>query len=348
MPKGRGIRRITTVMTLKIRNAILHSLSSVDGASVLSDTELDIDSEACSAFITKHVKKLMDNPAAKEATFTVNSEVYGYICDLKNEKRHFKDSCVLIGRRLESIMRKNSSIPAGDLLITLFEMKHVKHLAILKLNYREYFTHQTTRKPNNGTDNQLVRFNAALPFDSGKIEEACVIPLDEMVIKVIEKPFEINGEQKNYFSEMFLVCETTISKKEAAQIVKEVSEEINEEFFGGKVDGLAKIKTALCEYSEESDGELSIESVAAKAFGENREIRDAYVTLARESGLRADMLLGDKFIRQNFGVQKIKAENGIELKFPAELWGDGCIEMIKEPDGTTAIMLRNLGDIQVG
>jgi hypothetical protein len=58
------------------------------------------------------------------------------------------------------------------------------------------------------------------------------------------------------------------------------------------------------------------------------------------------MTLGEKFVRQQFGIQKIKAENGIELKFPAELWNDGAIEMIRQPDGSNSILLKNLGQVE--
>jgi hypothetical protein len=332
-------------MAIKLKNAILHSLSSVNGASVLSDTELDIDSEACFDFINQHVKKLMGNTASKEATFKASSEVYKHILDIRDNKKSFQEAGVQIGKRLSDIMAKCPNIPAGDLLIALFEVKHDKHLAIIKLNYKEIFTHQHTRKAS-GNDNQLVKVAAALPFDSGKTEEACIVSLADTTVKVIEKPFEIDGEMIDYFSEMFLVCETAISKKEAAEIIKGISEEINEEFLGGSVDGLAKIKTALIACSEESEGEVSLEDVASKAFGSNTQARDAYMSMARDSGLSEDLLLGDKFVRQQFGIQKIKTDNGVELKFPAELWGKGgSVEFIKTKDGSPAILLTNLGEI---
>jgi len=330
---------------MKIKNAILHSLNN--SSCVLSDAELDIDSEICAAFISKHVKKLLDNPASKEATFISNSEVYKQVKDLKDGKRHFKDVCARIGQRLSDIMKQNAAIPEGDLLIVQFENKRDLYIAIVKLNYMECFTHETKRN-SHGADNQIVKYSAVLPFDTGKTEEACLIPFDPMVIKVIEKPFEIDGEMVNYFSEMFLECEPSLSKREAAQILNEINEEINEKYFGGGVDAVARIKTALIEQAEEAEGEISVEGVAAKAFEGSPEARGDYVELARGAGLRADMMLGEKFVRQQFGTQRIKAENGVELKFPAELWGDGSsIEMVRQPDGSNAILLKNLGRIEV-
>ena len=329
---------------MKIRNAILHSLSS--SSCVLSDTELDIDSEICSAFITKHVKKLLDNPASKEATFTSKSEMYKLIMDLKDNKRYFKDICTQIGGKFSEIMKLSAEIPEGDLLIVQFDNKNERYIAIIKLNYKECFTHQTTHG-SSGAYNQIVKYAAVLPFGAGKTEEACLIPFDPMVLKVIEKPFSINGEMVNYMTELFLECDSSLSKKEAAHILTEISEEINEKYFDGSIDAAVRVKTALIEQAEEALGEISVESVAAKAFGDS-EARDEYISLAREAGLRADMMLGEKFVRQCFGTQRIKAENGIELKFPAELWeNSSSIEMIIQPDGSKAILLKNLGTLEI-
>jgi hypothetical protein len=291
------------------------------------------------------VKRLLDNPSAKEANFKVSSEIYKHVLDLRDEKKRFNEACGQIGRRLSDIMQRNPNIPAGDLLIALFEAKHNKHLAIIKLNYREFFTHQTTVKAH-GADNQLVKCTVALPFENGKTEEAALVSFDTMGVKVIEKPFELNGEMVEYFSEQFLNCETAISKKEAVEIIKEISDEINSEFLGGSIDGLARIKTAIVECAEESDGDVSMESVAAKAFGENVEAKEAYLSMARDQGLKADLMLGDKFAKQQFGVQRIKTEEGVDLRFPAELWGNS-VELTKTKDGAPAIMISNLGELQL-
>ena len=329
---------------MKIRNAILHSLSKK--SCVLSDNELDIDSETCSEFIVKHTKKLLNNPAAKEAVFTSKSEVFKQVKDLKDGKRHFKDVCAHIGRRLSEIMKQGDAIPEGDLLIVQFDLKHNRYIAIIKLNYKECFTHHTTRSPA-GANNQIVKYAAVLPFDTGKAEEACLIPFDPMILKVIEKPFEVNGEMVNYFSELFLECESSLSKKETAQILNEISEEINDKYFSGSIDAITQIKTALLDQAQEAQGEISIESVAARAFIGNPAARGDYIELAKDAGLRADMNLGEKFVRQQFGTQRIKAENGVELKFPAGLWGDSSsIELIRQPDGSNVILLKNLGRIE--
>jgi hypothetical protein len=333
-------------MDLQVTNAILHSLSNT-GASVLSETELDIDSEACQAFIGKHVKRLLDNPAAKEATFNHDSAIYKAVCDLRDGNRYFTDVCKEIGACLSALMEKYPIIPAGDLLIVLFSKKRSKMLAILKLNYRACFTHQLVQGES-GADNQLVKYEAVLPFDSGKAEEAVLIPFDPMLLKVIEKPYKLDDEEKNYFSELFLECDPAMSKKEAAEVLHNITREINDKHFDGGVDVSARVKSALMEAAEDAEGVIQIEDVAAKVFSNQLEVREEYLTLAREAGLRADVFLGEKYVNQQFGVQRIKAENGVEIKFPADLWSDsGNIEIITTPEGGRTIILKNVGKIEV-
>jgi len=331
-------------MDIIINNAILHVLNNDGGKSYISNQELDIDSDTCYEFITKHVKKLMNNPACREATFADGSDVYEAIQAFKSGEVYFKETAVKIGQKLADIMQKHVDIPSGDLLIAQFENKGEAYLAVLKLNYKEYFTHEIQLDAEgDAADNQIVKCRTALPFDGGKVEEAVLIPYDPMVLRVLEKPYPVDGEPTYYFSSLFLACEPEISKKEAAQIIQEITEEITAKYYNDSAKELARAKAAVIEEAEDEDGALRLESVAARAFGDNEEARDAYVERAREAGLRADLILGESFVRQQFGRHTFKAENGVEVKFPAELSDDtDAMEFITEPDGTTTIILKRL------
>lgn len=67
------------------------------------------------------------------------------------------------------------------------------------------------------------------------------------------------------------------------------------------------------------------------------------VEMAKEAGIKPDAELGEKFLRRQFGAQKFKATNGVELKFPAELSDDAdAMEFTENPDGSVSILLKNL------
>lgn len=331
-------------MSFELENAILHIIDNNSGKVSISNTELDIDSEICYEFINKHIKKLFNNTSVKEARFDNNSVVGDKISELKSGKTSFKDACIVIGERLSEIMLKNVDIPAADLLIAQFSIKKERHLAILKLNIQEVYTH---KMKDTGSENQIVKYTSALPFGSGKVDEACIIPFDPLMVKLLEKSYLVDNEPTNYFSELFLECATELSKKEIVAIINELTEEVNGKYYSSDITVGATVKSALIDEAEEDEGVISIINVANKAFGDNQEAREDFINQAKDAGLKSETELGDRFVKQQFGNHRIKAENGVEIKIPSQLFTDGeSIEFIRLEDGTQTIMLKNLGSIE--
>ena len=322
---------------MQILNAILHIIKNDGSPSVYSTSELDIDSEVCEAFIKKHVKKLWNNPATREATFLPESEVYKDLQAYMSRELSFKDFTTGLGERLNDIINQHKDIPPADLMVVRFDVKHDSFLAMFKLNYNECFTHKT-----GGTANNIIKCETVLPFTGGKVEEACLIPFSPMLVNLIEKAHIVDGEAKCYFSELFLECETALSRKETAQIIHEVSEEFVEEYFQNDIKTYATIKTALTEEAAEADGIVSLDNVAQRVF-EDDEPKKNFIHTMREAGIIADLALGDKFVKQQFGTHRLKAENGVEIKFPAELAVDeGQMEIQQHSDGTVTVTLKRL------
>lgn len=326
-------------MALVIRNAILHILRNDGRQSVFSDVELDIDSEICEAFILKHVRKLLNNPAVRTADFKSDADMYKLLRNYQNGMIFFKNMSLQIAEKMDQIMNKFTAIPPCDLLIARVGHKTGDYLAILNLTYQEVYAHKTR-----GQDNQLTKCNA-LPFNSGKVEYAALIGLGgaSMPISVVEKPAVIDGNSIMYFSEMFLDCETVPSKKEQAKLIDEVTVEFVEEHYKCDPKVSAKIKTALLDEVEAEEGFVSIDNVAAAAFKGEDEMKTQYVSVMRDAGVQADLPLGERVVKQQFATHKIKAENGVEIKFPAQLAAEEDeIEIIKNADGTVTVLLKNL------
>lgn len=322
---------------MEIKNAILHIIKNDGSPSVYSESELDIDSEVCEAFITKHVKKLMNNPATREATFKADSVIYQTLQTYINRETHFKDFAYTCGSRLEAIINSHGDIPQADLLIVRFDIKQDQYVAMFKLNYNECFTHET-----GDNRNKLVKCHTVLPFNSGKVEEACLIPFSPMLIKLIEKAHNIGGEAVNYFSEFFLECESSLSRKETAQIINEVTNEFVQEYFDSDIKTRALFKTAITEEAEEADGIVSMDNVAARVF-EDENIKREFVHTIRDAGIVADTPLGAKFVKQQFGTHRLKSENGIEIKFPAEMaMDDDLMKIENHTDGSVTVTFKRL------
>jgi nucleoid-associated protein YejK len=324
-------------MSLKIRNAILHILRNDGPPSVFSEAELDIDSEICEAFIQKHVKKLIGNPAVRTAVFAPQSDIYEWLSAYQNGK-FFKETALKIAEKMDTIMKKYTSIPPCDMLIARVGTKNGDYFAVILLHFQEVYGHKTS-----ASENQLKTCNA-LPFASGKVEYAALIALEgaAMPVSITEKPAIIDGNSVMYFSELFLDCETSPSKKEQAVLINEVTSEFVDEFYNRDPKISAKIKTAMMEEAEAEEGFVSMDNVAERVF-ENNDAKAQYISTLRDAGVSDELPLGERVVKQQFATHKIKAENGVEIRFPAELAAiENDLEITTHSDGTVSVLFKNL------
>ncbi|MCL2839745.1 MAG: nucleoid-associated protein [Defluviitaleaceae bacterium] len=326
-------------MSLKIKNAILHILRNDGRPSVFSEVELDIDSEICEAFIQKHVKKLINNPAVRTAHFNPEVELYGHLGAYQAGNKYFKETTLAFAQKMDTLMNRFTQIPPCDMLIARVSHKSGEYIAVLLLNYQEVYAHKTK-----DSDNQLTTCNA-LPFSSGKVEYAALIGLEgaQMPISLIEKPATIDGNSVLYFSEHFLECETSPSKKEQAVLINEITTEFVDEYFARDPVVSAKIKTAMLVEADAEEGFISMDNVAAQAFEGQEAHKSQYISTLRDAGVQADLPLGQRVVKQQFSTHRIKGENGVEIRFPAELAvEDDSIEFTTHSDGTVSVLIKNL------
>jgi hypothetical protein len=324
---------------LIINKAILHVVDGAAKQVLISDEELDFESETCYEFITRHVKRLLSSPQCATATFLAGSRVYADISAFINREIDFKTLSAQLTERLAGIAFENPDIPSSDILFVKFTNNDAGYLAIIKLNYNEFFMRKNEISDSGKIDNQIIKFQNALPLNAAKVEEACIIPLEPAPIRLIEKYHAINGEPENYFSKYFLEAETSISRAEAAEIIGEINNYINNKYNDDKIDKLAEISNALIEETENGEGLARLENVAAILEGEAKE---EYIEKIKEAGLVRDIDLGEKYAKKQFGSQKFVSENGIELKFPSDIVSDDSIEFKYFDDGSVTIILNNL------
>jgi len=72
-------------------------------------------------------------------------------------------------------------------------------------------------------------------------------------------------------------------------------------------------------------------------------MKTQYINTLKEAGVNEDLPLGQRVVKQQFATHKIKAENGVEIKFPAQLAAEEDeIEITKHSDGTVSVHLKHL------
>ena len=174
-----------------LRHAILHILDSTVGMPVLSDTLLNLNPEL-NDFLREHMFRILSSDDTKKCRFLEESVV-------KKRLEGFTEEELLsvsrdIATQLYQLMNQNIAIPPGDVFFLTYQLESRLFLAILKMNYKEYYVHYTETLEE-GNVNDVVKQRAALP-GSGKLSEAAFLDLSDYILLLTEKKYEINGEKQ--------------------------------------------------------------------------------------------------------------------------------------------------------
>lgn len=330
-------------MEITINNAILHILDSLSSLPVYSKETLELEDDKIQNFLGRHIERIFNDQSVKSGRFSENSKVKELI---HNINENFIDNTISIAEILYNIMLRYMEIPSGDLLIASLSMDNRNYLFIIKLNYKEGFTHYVDYG-DTGTSNKIVVNKVMFPSGTQSNIESVLIDLEDLSLKIFEREYDIEGEKILYFSRMFLGCDTELSVKESIKVIKEVAKDITKRYYDEDFEKVSQIKEAI--YDNLHSGTIEVENVANTIFRNNPDVKREYMERVEEAGVNKVVDLEGKKPEKKLTVHKIKIDNGIQLDIPVDLYRDkNIIEFINNYDGTISIMIKNINKIKQG
>ena len=324
-----------------LRHAILHILDSTVGMPVLSDTLLNLNPEL-NDFLREHMFRILSSDDTKKCRFLEESVV-------KKRLEGFTEEELLsvsrdIATQLYQLMNQNIAIPPGDVFFLTYQLESRLFLAILKMNYKEYYVHYTETLEE-GNVNDVVKQRAALP-GSGKLSEAAFLDLSDYSLLLTEKKYEINGEKQYYFSELFLECTTRMSQKTKLTLVTKAVEQINKKFFEDDLDKQMETKSIIHNDIIEQ-GALIPESIGEKLYGSIPEIQEEFKEKKKKYHMRSEEVKpSHPSTLKKYEKQFLTTDTGIEINIPMEEYNNkNHIEFITNADGTISVLIKNISHL---
>lgn len=331
-----------------LKDTVVHILDSSVGMPVLSDSLLQYGSDFAD-FLKEHIFKAITSDDIKKCEFIKEeSEVYNQLSAALSGEQDFLSFSRYLAEKLYGILNSNIDIPAADLIVACFELNQIPHMALLKMNYKESYMHQTVPMEE-GNVNSIIKYRSILPNETQKLTEAAVIRLDDFSIKLIERKYDVNGKKTNYFSQIFLQCTTHLSQKAKLAIVEKAVESVQKEFLNESEQFEEKMKAKSIIHKElEEQGEINITEVAAKVFDEKANLKEKFKEKIEKYNIKEDEPIKpiNEATTRKFGKQQLMTDTGIEIKIPMEQYNStDSIEFITNPDGTISVLIKNIGKI---
>lgn len=330
-------------MDIYLKSAILHIIDRETGTPVFSEKELDLTTEFIRVYLTSKITKL----STAQTKTGILAEESAFVDKMRGIPNDFISKSQQLAQHWYDVYSGSEDAPSADVLFILYELDTVMHLAMIKLNYKESYTHYVEYE-DEAVYNKLIINRAILPSKSQKPDEGMTVNLDTLAYELLEKRYEFSGEKVWYFSEKVIESEPAPSIEENMKEIKKAVKRIGKKFNEDEFELIASVKEAVYESIEET-GTIDNEQVAELVFKENISARMAYQEEVNESKFvdkTPPVREAREISEKKFGKQKLKMSNGIELIVPIEVYRNGdLIEFVNNPDGTVSIMLKNIEKI---
>ena len=327
-------------MEIIIHQAILHVLDTTLDAPVLSGSSMELTAEKA-AYLQNHIEKLLASDDIRQCRPLPDSA-------FKNELEHNQDfidlSCRIAGV-LFDYMHAHTTIPGADLAVVDFTRDGAPWLGILKLNYKNGYTHYT-ETVQGASVNSIIQQRACLPTQSGKVEEGALVNLQDLSMRLLEKKYDIDGHKEFYLSSVVFQYTQAEPEKKKLQAIQEAAAQAVKDAYVDEPHADAQVAMLIATEAADNDNQISVEQV-------RRQLAEEYPLAAVPFDDYVEKSEVIEHVEQPVTVtpsrirrmesRSIHTASGIEVKIPTEiLSSDSEVEFLHDADGSVSLLIKNV------
>ena len=327
-------------MEIIIHQAILHVLDTTLDAPVLSGGGMELTAEK-TAYLQNHIEKLLASDEIRQCRPLPDSA-------FRNELEHNQDfidlSCRIAGV-LFDYMHAHTTIPGADLAVVDFTRDGAPWLGILKLNYKNGYTHYT-ETVEGAPVNSIIQQRACLPTQSGKVEEGALVNLTDYSMRLLEKKYDIDGHKEFYLSSVVFQYTQAEPEKKKLQAIQEAAAQAVKDAYEDEPHADAQVAMLIANQAADNDNQVSVEQVPQQLAEEYPLAAVPFDDYVEKSEVleeaAAPVTVTPARIRR-MESRSIRTANGIEVKIPTELLNsDSELEFLHDPDGSVSLLIKNV------
>ena len=327
-------------MEIIIHQAILHVLDTTLDAPVLSGGGMELTAEK-TAYLQNHIEKLLASDEIRQCRPLPDSA-------FRNELEHNQDfidlSCRIAGV-LFDYMHAHTTIPGADLAVVDFTRDGAPWLGILKLNYKNGYTHYT-ETVEGAPVNSIIQQRACLPTQSGKVEEGALVNLTDYSMRLLEKKYDIDGHKEFYLSSVVFQYTQAEPEKKKLQAIQEAAAQAVKDAYEDVPHADAQVAMLIANQAADNDNQVSVEQVRQQLAEEYPLAAVPFDDYVEKSEVleeaAAPVTVTPARIRR-MESRSIRTANGIEVKIPTELLNsDSELEFLHDPDGSVSLLIKNV------
>ena len=327
-------------MEIIIHQAILHVLDTTLDAPVLSGSCMEPTAEKM-AYLQYHIEKLLASDDIRQCRPLPDS---AFRNELEQNKDFVDLSCRIAGV-LFDYMHAHTTIPGADLAVVDFTRDGEPWLGLLKLNYKNGYTHYT-EEVGGAPVNSIIQQRACLPTQSGK--EGALVDLTDYSMRLLEKKYDIDGHKEFYLSTVVFQYTQAEPEKKKLQAIQEAAAQAVKDSYADEPHAEAQVAMLIANQASDNDNQVTVEQVrrqlaedyplAAVPFDDYVEKSDVL-----EPAMHDQPVTVTPARIRRMESRSIHTANGIEVKIPTEMLSeDSAVEFLHDADGSVSLLIKNV------
>ena len=327
-------------MEIIIHQAILHVLDTTLDAPVLSGNSMELTAEK-TAYLQNHIEKLLASDEIRQCRPLPDS---AFRNELENNKDFIDLSCRIAGV-LFDYMHAHTTIPGADLAVVDFTRDGAPWLGILKLNYKNGYTHYT-ETIEGAPVNSIIQQRACLPTQSGRVEEGALVDLRDYSMRLLEKKYDIDGHKEFYLSTVVFQYTQAEPEKKKLKAIQDAAAQAVMDAYQDEPHAEAQVAMLIANQAADNDNQVSVEQVrrqlaeeyplAAVPFDDYVEKSDVIEHFEQPVTVTPSRI-------RRMESRSIHTASGIEVKIPTEiLSSESEVEFLHDPDGSVSLLIKNV------
>lgn len=328
---------------IQIQEAILHVFDAIGVQEVLSERSLNPHNAVMIEYITHHIERGLEDPAASHAQFVENSPVPRRTREYVQGGESFVDYSKWLASLFFGELREMAVEDNYHLILARFVTElGVPYLAILALADKLAYTHQVDADEEGKLSASIAVHHSIMPQPTQRVKGYAFINLEDFGIRLCDIKLKHEKETVRIFEEVVLGCITEPSSRDSYRHIRQMTLAVADDYSQDAVEALARAKHFLADNARESDI-VDTRALAEKAFPDSIQMQSAFMGEVSYANLPENLVLERGFAQKQTETYKLVADGEITLTIPAEWYDDPeRVEIRMEQDGTTTISIRGI------
>lgn len=282
------------------------------------------------------IEKCLESDQIKELIIDKNHRLLNASKNMVADVNGFIEESEVIASNWFEMCKYADEMPSSDLLFVECKIDGVKHVLILKLNYKYQPMHITEDEIHKIVTRQVA------PSQGAPVEEAIIIDVENNKLSIIEKKFKFDGKAMFYLNEQYIHGMPKFTDKQKLKYLVKVCKKINRDYNVVEGDVLAPLyKTILLKGLP-----LNVHNVVKTVFeNDDNAVHEAQEILT-DLGIDEDTTIENIKSLDKMCRCKLKLNNDRIVELDLDDYLEG-IDFSTECDenGCTQIIIKNIEEV---